>query len=255
MTGVPALGVIPGGATNVFARALGLPNDPVEVDRHPARCAPRRAAAGRSAWAGPTNAGSSSPPASGSMPRSSPGSTAMRGRGRRSSELLFARAGVRRVLRDRPPPSAPAARPWPTAPTLDRLHYVVVTNTDPWTYIGTPGAAPHPAGILRHRARRLRPHPDGHHPACSGQWLRSPEQAPKPAPDWARSSVTISSEFDLPPTISRCRFRSTASSSDDAQEGALPRANPHAVNVLVSPRSVVISATLNIVLSPRFSRA
>ena len=29
--GVPALGVVPGGSTNVFARALGLPNDPVEA--------------------------------------------------------------------------------------------------------------------------------------------------------------------------------------------------------------------------------
>ena len=28
---VPALGVVPGGSTNVFARALGLPNDPVEA--------------------------------------------------------------------------------------------------------------------------------------------------------------------------------------------------------------------------------
>lgn len=29
--GVPALGVVPGGGTNVFARALGLPRDPVEA--------------------------------------------------------------------------------------------------------------------------------------------------------------------------------------------------------------------------------
>ena len=70
---VPDLAVVPGGGTNVFARALGHPPRPGRGDRCPARrrCASAVDAASASArW---TSAGSPSTPAWAGTPRSCPG--------------------------------------------------------------------------------------------------------------------------------------------------------------------------------------
>ena len=69
---VPSVGVVPAGSTNVFARALGLPNDPIEATG----ALLEALSAGRSVWAGPTTGGSCSPPAWASTPPSSPPSNA-----------------------------------------------------------------------------------------------------------------------------------------------------------------------------------
>ena len=69
---------LPGGATNVYCRMLGIPNDVVDATEHLLRLADDwRAAAGRPRPAS-TTAASPSPPASGSTPASSSGSTATR---------------------------------------------------------------------------------------------------------------------------------------------------------------------------------
>jgi diacylglycerol kinase family enzyme len=139
---VPALGVIPGGATNVFARALGLPNDrleaagtllealregrrrPVSMGRADDRWFIFAAGVGFDA---------------GIIARVDK----HRGRGRRSSELLFARAGVREFFAtDRRHPKLHFDLP--DGSTVDGLYYAVITNTDPWTYIGSRALHPTP---------------------------------------------------------------------------------------------------------------
>jgi diacylglycerol kinase family enzyme len=139
---LPALGVIPGGATNVFVRALGLPNDPLEVTGillDALRSERRRTVGlGRAdeRWfvfaAG-----------IGFDAEIIERVDRHRSRGRRSSELLFARAGVRQFFAtDRRHPQLHISLPDET--TLDRLYYVVVANTDPWTYIGSRPLHPTP---------------------------------------------------------------------------------------------------------------
>jgi diacylglycerol kinase family enzyme len=139
---VPALGVIPGGATNVFARALGLPNDPFESTGlllDAIRTGQRRAVGLGQAderWFIFAAGIGFDAAIIARVDR-------MRSRGRRSSELLFARAGLREFFAaDRRHPQLRAELP--AGAEIERLHYVVVTNTDPWTYIGKRALHPTP---------------------------------------------------------------------------------------------------------------
>ena len=65
-----ALGVLPGGSTNVFARTLGMPNDPVAAVKLLADGIDDPATSARSGWARSTAATSASTPASATTPRS-----------------------------------------------------------------------------------------------------------------------------------------------------------------------------------------
>jgi diacylglycerol kinase family enzyme len=139
---VPALGVVPAGSTNVFARALGLPNDPVEAtglllaalragDRRPVSMG---RADGR--WfvfaAGIGFDGAIVG-----------GVEQFRRRGRRSTHLLYARVGVREFFRtDRRHPKLHLELADGTA--LDGVYFAIVTNTDPWTYVGNRPLRPTP---------------------------------------------------------------------------------------------------------------
>ena len=73
-----ALGVLPGGSTNVFARTLGMANDPIEATSQLLSALAARSVERGSAWASSIRATSCSTPALASMPPSWPGSRSWR---------------------------------------------------------------------------------------------------------------------------------------------------------------------------------
>ncbi len=156
--GVPALGVVPAGSTNVFARALGLPNDPIEatgVLLEGLRTGNRRAvslgvlddrwfvfAAGIGFDAAIVA-----------------GVERQRGKGKRSTHALYIRVGLREFLRaDRRHPYVHVDLPDGT--TLDNVYFALITNADPWTYVGNRPLHPTPAvtfdnGLALYARRRM----------------------------------------------------------------------------------------------------
>jgi diacylglycerol kinase family enzyme len=139
---VPALGVVPAGSTNVFARALGLPNNPIEatgVLLDALRRGRRRPISlGRleDRWFTFT-AGI------GFDAALVAGVERHRTRGARSTHALYARVGVREFLRsDRRHPMLHLDLPDGT--TVDNLFYAVVANADPWTFVGNRALRPTP---------------------------------------------------------------------------------------------------------------
>lgn len=139
---VPALGVVPAGSTNVFAKALGLADDPVEATGallDALRSGSRRAVSmGRveDRWfifaAGIGFDGAIVA-----------GVEAQRRKGRRSTHLLYARVGVGEFFRtDRRHPKVHVELPDGTQ--FDDVYFALVTNTDPWTYAGNRPLRPTP---------------------------------------------------------------------------------------------------------------
>ena len=156
--GVPALGVVPAGSTNVFARALGLPNDPIEATgallealRSGSR---RRVSLGRADdryFAFATGMGFDAAIVAGVEER--------RRAGRKSTHALYARVGVGAFFRsDRRHPRVHVDLP--DGSTLDDVYFTIVANTDPWTFVGnrplrpTPGAG-FEAGLALYARRRM----------------------------------------------------------------------------------------------------
>ena len=139
---VPALGIVPMGSTNVTARALGLPNDPIEATGallEALRSGSRRAislgmiddrwfafAAGVGFDAAIVE-----------------GVERQRRRGKRSTHLLYARVGVREFFHtDRRTPRLRVELADGTV--LERVHFAIIANADPWTYIGNRPLRPTP---------------------------------------------------------------------------------------------------------------
>ena len=77
------LAVVPGGSANVFARALGIPRDPVEATAAVLSALAARRHRMVGLGHGPTTAGSRSTPAWAGTPRSSPPSSGRAPRGTR----------------------------------------------------------------------------------------------------------------------------------------------------------------------------
>jgi diacylglycerol kinase family enzyme len=139
---LPALGVVPGGSTNVFARALGLPNDPFEatsvlIDAMATRRTERiglGVADGRyflfTAGIGYDAAVVAAV-------------EAHRRRGKTSSHRLYVRTAVSTYFRQ--DHRHPRLRlELPDGAVIDGLHMALVTNCDPWTYLGNTPISPTP---------------------------------------------------------------------------------------------------------------
>jgi len=140
--GVPALGVVPAGSTNVFARALGLPNDPIDsVSIMLDALAHRRTR--------PIGLGRAD--ARWFVFAAGFGYDAQvvanvedhRRRGRTSTHSLYVRTAVRTFFQqDRRQPTI-TLRIGDDAP-IDGLHMALVTNCDPWTFLGNRPVSPTP---------------------------------------------------------------------------------------------------------------
>ena len=179
---LPALAVVPGGSTNVFARALGLPEDPLEATS--ALLAALRNERRRTIGLGSAdsdgerrwftfNAGLGLDAA---VVRRV---DAHRARGRRPTPALFVREGFRHFLlhAERRRPALVLERP---GVDPEPLGLALVCNAAPWTYLGSRPVQPSPRAsfdtgldlfglrtlgtlrTLRHLAQVLAVHPQPH---------------------------------------------------------------------------------------------
>ncbi|MGI8881521.1 MAG: diacylglycerol/lipid kinase family protein [Jatrophihabitans sp.] len=155
---VPSIGVVPAGSTNVFAQALGLPNDPVAATDEmidALRSGHRRVVSlGRAEDRWFTFAAGIGLDAAVVA-----GVEKQRRRGRRSTHALYVRTAVREFYRgDRRHGAITLSRPDGTKTA--GLHMAVVANTSPWTYLGTRPVTPTPsasfdAGLDVYARRRM----------------------------------------------------------------------------------------------------
>lgn len=132
---LPTLGVVPGGSANVFARALGLPKDPVEATHRLLQAVTsgsgRRISLGKANERWFTfNAGVGwDADVVAEVERS-------RSNGRNVTPMLYARTALAcyfRVFRHHPRITVQIAGEEP----VTDLHTAFVSNTDPWTYLGS----------------------------------------------------------------------------------------------------------------------
>ncbi len=140
--GVPLLGVVPAGSTNVFARALGLPNDAIEATGQllealrEDRSRPISMARADERWfifaAG-----------LGLDAAVVAGVEKHRRRGRRSTHGLYARVTAREFVTARRRHPQLTVR-LPDGEILEKIHFVIVSNADPWTFAGNTPLRPTP---------------------------------------------------------------------------------------------------------------
>lgn len=139
---VPRLGIVPGGSTNVVARALGLPNDPVEatsvlIDAMSAdRWRHIGLAQADDRWfvfaAG-----------LGYDAAVVAAVEAHRRRGRTSTHALYVRTAVRTYFeQDRRRPAITLE--FPDGSVISGIYLALVTNCDPWTFLGERPVSPTP---------------------------------------------------------------------------------------------------------------
>jgi diacylglycerol kinase family enzyme len=136
---LPMLGIVPGGSANVFARSLGLPRDPVDAThqllhalqdrRH------RRVNLGRVDADGPEAARWFTFSA-GVGWDADVVAEVDRKRGKKASPALYTRVAVTQYLK--PAHGGPQLTvEIPGEEPVSGLRLVFVSNTDPWTYLGT----------------------------------------------------------------------------------------------------------------------
>jgi diacylglycerol kinase family enzyme len=139
---VPALGVVPGGSTNVFARALGLPNDPVEATS----VLIDALATGRSRRIGLGLADDRYFLFTAGLGYDAAvvgAVEAHRRRGKTSTHALYVRTAVRTFFaQNRRKPQLQLRLP--DGNSIDHLHMALVNNCDPWTFLGNRPVSPTP---------------------------------------------------------------------------------------------------------------
>lgn len=142
----PALIVIPGGSANVFARALGLPNDPVEATgaalealREDRR---RSVGLGQAIWEDESRyfIFCSGLGFDAEVVRAVEG---LRGAGRKATPARYVNTALRHYMAtDKRHPAMTLTGPG--IPTEEGIFMAIVSNVSPWTYVGTRPVAPTP---------------------------------------------------------------------------------------------------------------
>jgi diacylglycerol kinase family enzyme len=140
--GAPLLAVLPGGSTNVFLRALGLPNDPIQATA--VLLDALRAGRRRAVSIGQMDERYFTFCAGFGFDAAIVGLVEeQRAAGKRSSGGLYVRSAIREylttpgyrlsLLRRRTPP---LRLQLPDGTDLDPLYVVLIANTSPWSYLG-----------------------------------------------------------------------------------------------------------------------
>lgn len=139
---VPALGVVPGGSTNVFSRALGLPDSPIEAtgDLLEALRLDRRRTLGLATADDRWFTFCAGLGLDATVVRRT---DARRARGRRSTPALFVAEAVTEFFTgtDRRHPPLTLTRP---GREPEQLGLALICNTAPWTYLGRRPVLPCP---------------------------------------------------------------------------------------------------------------
>jgi diacylglycerol kinase family enzyme len=154
---VPMLAVVPGGSTNVFARALGRSRDPVEATGEILDSL--RAGRSRLISLGTASAqtGANGAAEGWTAPRWFVFAAGMgfdadviarveaqRAKGRRSTGALYVRSGVNAFLLGRDRLRPPMTLEHPGEPPIDGLFLTIVSNVSPWSYLGVRPIVPSP---------------------------------------------------------------------------------------------------------------
>lgn len=138
---VPALAVIPGGSTNVFARALGLPNDAVEATGALMRYIRERRTRLVSLGAALADEGHGTryftfTAGYGFDAAVTSEVERQRATGRRASGSLYIRLSLSEYFRRTDRKNAPITATLADGTELDPMFMAVLANTTPWTYLG-----------------------------------------------------------------------------------------------------------------------
>lgn len=143
---LPGLAVVPGGSTNVFARALGLPNDPVEATGAllDALSEKRERVVGLGLTAGTPGTADESVPARWFTFNAGLGFDAgvvgrveqQRELGKTSTHALYVRQVLRQFLGEPNRRRGTITLEREGADPVDDLVVAIVSNTSPWTYLG-----------------------------------------------------------------------------------------------------------------------
>ncbi|MFF4896805.1 diacylglycerol/lipid kinase family protein [Streptomyces sp. NPDC001068] len=143
---LPGLAVVPGGSTNVFARALGLPNDPVEATGAllGALREKQERIVGLGLTAGTPGTADEEVPARWFTFNAGLGFDAgvvgrveqQRELGRKSTHALYVRQVVRQFFGEQHRRHGAITLERPGADPVSDLVVAIVSNTSPWTYLG-----------------------------------------------------------------------------------------------------------------------